>query len=156
MKFEHVWQDGGTRSAVQPYLVQVRDAFKADGYRVGTDDIHYRHVCYADTPQHLVINYNGDIFKCTARDFVSAQREGVLHDDGSVELNDVYERRMRLRYVNPACLACKILPICNGGCSQSKMEAAKQTECYRGMSEADKDAYIKARVEEIVKQTQQV
>ncbi len=156
VKFEHVWQDGGTREAVQPYLVQVRDAFKADGYRVGTDDIHYRHVCYADTPQHLVINYNGDIFKCTARDFVSAQREGVLHDDGSVKLNDVYERRMRLRYVNPACLACKILPICNGGCSQSKMEAAKQTECYRGMSETDKDAYIKARVEEIMKQTQQV
>lgn len=151
VKFEHVWQDGGTREAVQPYLVQVLDAFKADGYRVGTDNIHYRHVCYADTPQHLVINYNGDIFKCTARDFVSAQREGVLHDDGSVELNDVYERRMRVRYVNPACLACKILPICNGGCSQGKMEAAKQTECYRGMSEADKDAYIKTRVEEILK-----
>ena len=71
--------------------------------------------------------------------------------DGSVELNDVYERRMRVRYVNPACLACKILPICNGGCSQNKMEAAKQTECYRGMSEADKDAYIKTRVEEILK-----
>ena len=98
------------------------------------------------------INYNGDIFKCTARGLSwSAQREGVLHDDGAVELNDVYERRMRVRYVNPACLACKILPICNGGCSQGKMEAAKQTECYRGMSEADKDAYIKTRVEEILK-----
>lgn len=156
VKFEHVWQDGGNQEQVRPYMRQVRDAFKEAGFRVGTDDIHYRHVCYADTPQHLVINYNGDIFKCTARDFVSAQREGVLHDDGSVKLNDVYERRMRLRYVNPACLACKILPICNGGCSQSKIEAAKQTECYRGMSETDKDAYIKARVEEIMKQTQQV
>ena len=39
---------------------------------------------------------------------------------------------------------------------KGKMEAAKQTECYRGMSETDKDAYIKARVEEIMKQTQQV
>lgn len=42
------------------------------------------------------------------------------------------------------------------GCSQSKMDAARQTECYRGMSEADKDAYVKARVEEIVKRTQQI
>ena len=94
VKFEHVWQDGGNQEQVRPYMRQVRDAFKEAGFRVGTDDIHYRHVCYADTPQHLVINYNGDIFKCTARDFVSAQREGVLHDDGSVKLNDVYERRM--------------------------------------------------------------
>ena len=28
-------------------------------------------VWYADSPRHAVINYNGDVFKCTARDFAT-------------------------------------------------------------------------------------
>ena len=64
-------------------------------------------------------------------------------------------RRMA-RDETPLYYACLYAALRRDGCSQSKMEAAKQTECYRGMSEADKDAYVKARVEEIVKQTQQV
>ncbi len=154
VKFEHVWQDAPNRESVKDNLFKVRDAFKAAGFRVGTDNIHYRHVCYADSPNHMVINYNGDIFKCTARDFRSAEREGILHEDGHVELNDVFNRRMQVRFDNPACLACRILPLCNGGCSQSKLETSSRTECYRHMSDEDKETYVKARLEEIMNQMQ--
>ena len=48
-----------------------------------------------------VINYNGDIFKCTARDFTTVQRAGYLSDEGElVWENDYLNRRMNAKFNN--------------------------------------------------------
>ena len=51
--------------------------------------------CYADKRNSAVINYNGDIYKCTARDFTSENRAGFLNEEGEfVWENNYLERRM--------------------------------------------------------------
>lgn len=152
VKFEHVWQDGGNLSKSQPLMRQIRDEFEAAGFNVGTDDIHFHHVCYADSPRHAVINYNGDIFKCTARDFTTKSREGVLNNNGYIDWNEKFTQRMAIKYSNQSCRNCFIMPICNGSCTQNKIESECRNVCFIGMSEEAKQNYLEARVEEIIKQ----
>lgn len=150
IKFEHVWQDLQFLEQTKPKLEKVRDAYAVAGFRVGTDDIHFRHVCYADSPNHFVINYNGDVFKCTARDFIPDIREGVLDNKGELIMDECFSKRMSIRYANPSCLECKILPLCNGGCTQNKMDSKLLIGCYRHMDEQQKDEYLKARLDELL------
>lgn len=150
VKFEHVWQDGKNLEKSRPLMQQLKKDFEAAGFNVGTDEVHYRHVCYADSPRHVVVNYNGDVFKCTARDFTAQSREGELTADGQIVWNEKYHQRMHIRYSNPACRACRILPICNGSCTQNKLESGRKDVCFVGMTEEARQEYLEARVKEIV------
>ncbi len=95
-------------------------------------------VCYADTPNGHIINYDGNVFKCTARDFVKEIREGVLNTDGTISFNERYDDRMECKFINDSCLKCKILPLCKGGCTQHQLEAFEENVCPLGMTEEDK------------------
>ncbi len=150
IKFEHVWQDNANRIQTRPILKNLRKAFTDENFRVDTDDIHFRHVCYADSPNHLVVNYNGNIFKCTARDFTENNKEGILDENGNIYLNSKFKQRMTIKYNNKECLKCIILPICNGGCSQGKIESGIQDKCYKNMSEEEKLNYLQARMKEVI------
>lgn len=150
IKFEHVWQDEDNLSQSKPLMREIHNAFEEAGFNVGTDDVHFRHTCYADSPRHAVINYNGDVFKCTARDFTTARREGILNDDGQICWNEKYTHRMTVKYGNVACRHCVILPICNGGCTQNKLDADNLETCYRGMTEENKQIYLQTRIDEII------
>lgn len=44
--------------------------------------------CYGDHANHFIVNYNGDLYKCSARDFTKENREGVLTSDGDLEWNE--------------------------------------------------------------------
>ncbi|MBP3473105.1 MAG: radical SAM protein [Paraprevotella sp.] len=150
--FQQVWQDKSNRTEILEQMLKIKKAFKDDGYQVDCDDIHHRHVCYADGCNHIVINYNGDIFKCTARDFKHEICEGHLTSEGFIEYNERYHHRMSTKYCNKACLACSILPICNGGCSQNKMEQNDFVHCYKNMDETSKKDYVVNRMKEIISQ----
>ncbi|MDR2064365.1 MAG: radical SAM protein [Prevotellaceae bacterium] len=55
--------------------------------------------CYADKRNSAVINYNGDVFKCTARDFKTEHREGFLDENGNIIWeNNSLERRMNAKF----------------------------------------------------------
>lgn len=97
-----------------------------------------------------MVNYDGLLFKCTARDFKETRSEGRLQADGEVAWNEKYAQRMEVKYANKACLACKILPICNGGCSQNKLDAHNLDHCYNGMSEEDKDERMLQWLKELI------
>ncbi|NLR62481.1 radical SAM protein [Chitinophaga polysaccharea] len=112
-----------------------------------------RESCYADKRNSAVINYNGDLFKCTARDFTTAKRAGYLDSDGTlVWENDYLERRMNIKFKNKPCLSCKIMPLCNGGCSQHAMEHFESGSeyCVHSGDENEKMRIIKTKVDEIV------
>jgi len=32
----------------------------------------------------VIVNYNGDVYKCTACDFAKTKREGKLNEDGTI------------------------------------------------------------------------
>ncbi|AMP97395.1 Radical SAM protein [Pedobacter cryoconitis] len=108
--------------------------------------------CYADKRNSAVINYNGDLFKCTARDFTNVKRAGYLSEEGElIWENDYLNKRMNAKFKNKPCLTCKIMPICNGGCSQHAMEHLEGDDyCVYHGDENEKDKVIATKVEELM------
>jgi uncharacterized protein len=95
--------------------------------------------CYADSRNQLLINYDGNVYKCTARDFSSTNRDGYLNETGEVIWTKLtpsarIERKMSLS----VCKTCAILPLCGGGCIQKIIEYQKDNECMYGYDEAAK------------------
>ena len=99
------------------------------------------YVCYADNYNEAVINYNGDVFKCTARDFATEPPEGKLLKDGSIRWDtDRWLKRINLR-LSSICLDCNLLPACGGHCSQARLEQGENVECVLD-KDFTKDDYI--------------
>lgn len=73
--------------------------------------------CYADRKNEFLINYNGDVFKCTVDRFESKDRLGWLQQDGAIAWED---GRLGTWEAVPTfeekCYSCKFMPICMGGC----------------------------------------
>lgn len=147
--FQQIWQDQEQNDLTEA-VTELKSQFAKEGFAVESDHICHRHNCYADHENHLVVNYDGLLFKCTARDFKEARSEGRLQPDGEVVWNEKYVQRMEVKYANKACLDCKILPICNGGCSQNKLDAHNLDSCYNGMSEDDKDERMLQWLKELI------
>ena len=109
--------------------------------------------CYADKRNSATINYNGDLFKCTARDFTTVKREGFIDEGGElIWENNSLEKRMNIKFKNKPCLSCRLLPVCNGGCSQHAVEALENNEEYCVYYGDDnlKDDVVKSKIIEIV------
>jgi uncharacterized protein len=98
--------------------------------------------CYGDHRNHATINYNGEVFKCTARDFTNANSEGMLSDNGRIIWNDKFEKRMNIKFKNKPCLECKIMPLCNGGCSQQAIENEGVDYCIYDFDEDKKKKMV--------------
>lgn len=78
--------------------------------------------CYADNYNQAVINYDGKVFKCTARDFSDENSEGILTDEGLINWKmDKLMDRLSIR-VASNCKKCKLFPSCSGVCSQRRIE----------------------------------
>ena len=145
--FHQVWQDEQKEAiGVAPAL----DKFRLAGFPVRSKASNMDNVkksCYADKKNSATINYNGEVFKCTARDFTTENSLGVLSNDGTIHWKPEYERRQNAKFNNPPCLECKIMPLCNGGCSQHAYENLDNTNgyCVFGFDEYRKDELILER-----------
>jgi uncharacterized protein len=111
--------------------------FKIKGLHVRNSALEdsVRNSCYADKSNQVLVNYNGDVYKCTARNFTKENREGVLLEDGSISWNVKFDIRMDVKFKNSPCLDCKIMPICGGGCSQMAIEGMGQNYCIYEFNE---------------------
>ena len=107
--------------------------------------------CRDDAENQATINYNGLVYKCTARQFKSDNNEGKLTEDGQIIWNDKYFKRMSIKYGNSFCRSCKIYPICHGGCSQTKLEADTIQGCLFGYSEKEKYDIVDGRLNYILR-----
>ena len=118
VSFHRVWQETDFDSSIIEKSISnfVETGFVASRLVLGS-------YCYGDLRNSVVINYNGDIFKCTAVDFENTQRDGYLNAKGEIVWeNNSLEKRMEAKYSNKPCLECKIMPICHGGCSSKPLE----------------------------------
>ena len=102
--------------------------------------------CYADYINSYVINYNGDIFRCTAREFDSHNKMGKLDEQGEILIEDDEPNRIERRF-KKACINCRLLPICTI-CSQSHKEN-KSEECPRNISDSDKERQLINRLKDL-------
>ncbi|WP_312553443.1 radical SAM/SPASM domain-containing protein [Empedobacter brevis] len=101
-----------------------------------------RNSCYADKVHQSVINYNADVYKCNARDFNQANKEGVLNEKGEIIWNEQHNKRLIPKMTNKPCLECSILPICGGGCSQMIVENVGRDYCVHNFDEESKKEVI--------------
>jgi len=137
--FHEVWQNEKRLvSDISPIVDEYRQHGLKTGF-IGESTASILNSCYADKLNHATVNYNGDVYKCTARDYESSSREGVLEDDGAITWNDKFQKRIYdTRFQNKPCLECKILPICNGGCSQQRIEHIGVDYCVHNFDESSK------------------
>lgn len=103
--------------------------------------------CYADQRNSFVINFNGDLYQCTARKFNDENKEGHLQPDGTLIHNQRYEERMQCRFSNPECLECRAFPICKI-CSQKRLEHDRTRCLISTRAIAEMDA-LRSRITEL-------
>jgi len=140
--FHKVWQE---EKNIENEMSKLINEFKTNKLSTQTiDEVdHVRNSCYADKKNQATINYNGEVFKCTARDFKSENREGILQEDGSLLWDEKHDNRMNIKFKNKPCLTCKILPICNGSCSQLALESQDEDYCVHDFDEDKKTIVVK-------------
>jgi uncharacterized protein len=144
--FHRVWQDTDDGSNDWMFEKQM-DTFRKAGFIVASNMAmnNVRDSCYADKKNSAVINYNGDVFKCTARDFTTFHRDGYIDENGElIWENDSLNKRMNAKFKNRPCLSCRLLPVCNGGCSQHAVEnvEANGEYCVHQYDEKKKDQVV--------------
>ncbi|KAF2506894.1 SPASM domain-containing protein [Flavobacterium zhairuonense] len=157
--FHRVWENNKVDDlhlVLEKNISEIRDeGFVANG-TYSPDNVNDS--CYADKRNSVVINYNGDIFKCTARDFETKNRAGFISDNGDlIWENDYLEKRMNAKFNNKPCLSCKIMPLCNGGCTQHAMEHIESGTdycVYHGL-ESEKDIIVKTKIQDILNEVLQ-
>lgn len=141
--FHKVWQEENHES-LRDTVSSLIKYFKSKGLNalVGGLPDNLRNSCYADKKNHATINYNGELFKCTARDFKSHNNEGFIDENGTLVWNETYYNRLDAKFKNKPCLSCPILPICNGGCSQVALENADKDYCVYNFNEESKKRIV--------------
>jgi uncharacterized protein len=134
--FQRVWQDRPivVEDEILTTISSYVTLLNKEGFRcvynsnIGPD--HVRNSCYGDKKNHVLINYDGNVFFCTARDFRPEQRAGYLTQNGDIVWNqEIYEIYYSKKFSNRACFTCRIAPLCGGGCRQRALESLSSEEC---------------------------
>lgn len=137
-----VWQDNN-RKEIYGYMDNLIKAFSNEG--IPSAKMDFRSFCYGDRRNSCMINYNGDIYKCTAVDFANTPRDGYLSAEGEIIWeNDSLEKRMSSKFKNHNCLHCRIFPLCHGGCTKQSMMS--NDYCMHNFDDEEKDSFVTNRI----------
>lgn len=152
ISFHQVWQDIEIND-IDHKVKEVMEVFKKHQLIPEGDEVELieglANPCYADKKNEAVINYNGDVYKCTARDFTEDNKYGTLNNDGEIEWNEKIVTWETLKIQSKACQNCRILPLCGGGCHQINLEAKGLNICQMGYDSAKKDEIIMNRLSKL-------
>lgn len=132
-----VWQDGDIKRTpyekrkIEKELKRIRKGIVELGMRSLPKDLQMAFVnsCYADKKNECLINYDGSIFKCNARDFTEDRKLGELKPDGSIQWNSGESKWMKSKLADQICRHCFLIPICGGGCRRILFEAQDHHYC---------------------------
>lgn len=120
-----VWQYKSSESFTNPQLEQELQVCIDEGYSTTGNRLACTQ-CYTENMKQYVINYNLQVFKCTARDFTRTQSIGFIDDQGVFIPNaHYYDYFISSGLEDPRCLDCHVLPSCLGICLQKRIEKQK-------------------------------
>lgn len=153
--FQRIWQIPCT-DEMRGLLKSNITKFQEKGFKTmfwGYKPLNFK-VCYADSINHYVINYDGKIFKCTARDYSDKFMIGELQPTGNIKWNNTVLCKMfdKLSFENKRCEKCKLLPLCMGPCIQKKYEAAINnitSPCTHKKIELEVNAFIQEKAKRL-------
>ncbi len=149
--FQRVWQTTESEDKVEDQLKNLIEDFRRAGfvaYSASNDfTLFSGKKCYADKWYQSVINYDGNVFKCTARDFTPANAEGALGEDGRVDWRrkKIEARFARAPWERERCMDCQLLPLCMGPCTQQMIEvgeANRNNHCWLDTLELKVEDYV--------------
>lgn len=143
---QRVWQDRNSRDIDDPTeetANNIRTNLRKAGYVTpnNTTRNHISHPCYGDQSNYLLINYNGDLYGCTAREFTKTNSIGFLKEDGTPKYNELFTKRQQSKFSKEICTICRIAPLCGGGCRQKALENIGKS-CLYGYDEPSMDQVI--------------
>lgn len=151
--FQRVWQDKGNDDEVETKIIHIQHALQKKGFSTSGIKAQEKYRCYAERNNHIVVNYDGNLYHCTARDFTPENAEGTICEDGTLLLNEKSAVRNKVKWGNSACMECNIYPLCNGLCSQQKFEHVGVSGCIAGYTEKDKEVISEKRVRYIIEKS---
>lgn len=138
--FHRIWQ---LESALDQDISQYINKYNGLDFSVfGNLNSSIANSCYADKKNQAIINYNGEVFKCSARNFSSENKEGILNPNGKIEWNEKLNERMNIKLKNKSCQECSILPMCGGGCSQVALDNIGKDYCIYDYDEQKKKKLV--------------
>lgn len=147
--FQRVWQVPCT-DELRQLLADAKETFKNAGFRStfwAYKPLAFKR-CYADNINHYAINYNGKIFKCTARDYGDDLVLGTLNSLGMIDWNDSLLSKYfeKATFENELCEKCNMLPLCMGPCIQKCYDNRRHNtavKCMYENVEYSLDSYVK-------------
>lgn len=123
--FQRIWQEN-----IGEELIDMRRAFtkkiyeQYNGIKTNLRNLlgNSLYRCYADKRNNMVINYDGLLFRCTARDFTEKNSIGKLTANGC-EFKPTNFSSLSKSGIpfGKVCMHCRILPICPN-CAQVRYE----------------------------------
>lgn len=152
--FHRVWQDKDNNRMLNSVKL-LADNLADNGFTVKCSDLNeIKDACYGDRKNTAIINYNGDVFKCTARDFTTENRDGYLDKAGHIVWIKSQEYRLSLKLKNSLCQSCRIAPLCGGGCSRYILEREKfkQPYCLFNQNEDEIDDFVINHIQHIIRE----
>lgn len=142
LSMNKVWQESNTN--LYKRVEEIENLAKEKGFSL-TDALLGNTVlypCYADKENEAVINYNGNVYKCNARDFKESNKEGFLNEHGVIIWNQNHSKRIKAQLTNKSCIKCSIFPICGGGCSQNALENYDKDYCIHNFDQEKIDKIV--------------
>lgn len=85
-----------------------------------------RESCYADRLNHVLVNYNGDLYKCSALEYTGKDNIGNIHTSDVIDiLSKNFQEFIKLKKISNECEHCRIYPLCARGCYKRVMISKK-------------------------------
>lgn len=149
--FQRVWQDDVNEKEIDSTLDRVLAIFREKKFSISyLNKARIVTGCYADKKSGAVINYNGDVYRCTAQDFHLSPRDGKLTPDGEIIWeNDIENLRGQAKFRNLLCRVCRVAPLCGGGCINTQLQNKDQSYCLYNSDDNKKDKLILSRFENV-------
>lgn len=120
-----VWQFKKDINGIGDVIKSKLKVFADKGYKISEGSCSfYKGGCYVENMLQYVVNYDSNVYKCTARDFLDLNNSiGYLEQDGRLIVNShYYDYYQSSSFENSKCLECNLLPSCSGTCIQKKVE----------------------------------
>lgn len=78
--------------------------------------------CYAERENQFIVNYNGDVYKCSVSKFAPEDRVGFISPDGVFVKDELqWQKWSGIETFDELCRACIYLPLCMGGCRKTRL-----------------------------------
>jgi uncharacterized protein len=80
--------------------------------------------CYAERENQYIVDFKGDVFKCSVTEFASSNRVGTINATGDfVRDESKWADWFGLPPIDQKCQECTFLPLCMGGCRKDRIQS---------------------------------